>query len=110
MQAQALLALHTNKEGVLAFSSGNSGKYIKDDSMYSNKIRIYQTAQIRELESLAQERFNIPPENMMQRAGKAAFEFLLRRFPQAQKISLFCGSGNNAGDGYVVAQHAHERG
>lgn len=78
--------------------------------MYSTKTPIYQTQQIREFESLAQERFGISGQLMMQRAGKAAFDFLLRRWPQAQKISVFCGSGNNGGDGYVLAQLAHERG
>jgi len=74
------------------------------------KAPIYQTQQIRELESLAIERFGIASQVMMQRAGKAAFDFMLRRFPHAQKITVVCGSGNNGGDGYVLAQQAHERG
>lgn len=71
---------------------------------------IYQTDQIRELERLAEERFGIAGDVMMQRAGKAALETLFRRFPQAKKISIFCGGGNNGGDGYVLARVAHERG
>lgn len=78
--------------------------------MQSIKTPIYQTKQIREFERLAQEHFNIPGDVLMQRAGKTAFEFLLRRWPQAQKIAVFCGSGNNGGDGYILAQLAHERG
>ncbi len=73
-------------------------------------IPIYQVRQIREIERLAQESFSLSSQTLMQRAGKAAFDFLLRRFPQAQKIAIFCGSGNNGGDGYVLAQLAHERG
>ncbi len=78
--------------------------------MQSIKTAIYQTQQIRELERLAQERFGITEQVMMQRAGKAAVDFLLRRWPNAQHILVFCGSGNNGGDGYVLAQQAHERG
>lgn len=78
--------------------------------MHSIKMPIYQTSEIREFERLAQERFGISPQVLMQRAGKAAFDFMLRRFPSAQKIAVFCGSGNNGGDGYVLAQLAHERG
>lgn len=78
--------------------------------MYGIKIPIYQIAQIRECERLALERFAISPQMLMQRAGKAAFDYLQRRWPQAQKMAVFCGGGNNGGDGYVLAQQAHERG
>ena len=78
--------------------------------MHAIKSPIYQTQQIRELERLAGERFNISGHSMMQRAGKAAFDFLQRRWPQAHKLAIFCGSGNNGGDGYVLAYLAHERG
>lgn len=78
--------------------------------MQAIKSPIYQTQQIREFEHLAQERFGITGQVMMQRAGKAAFDFLQRRWPQAQKIIVFCGGGNNGGDGYVLASLAHERG
>lgn len=74
------------------------------------KTPIYQTQQIRDIECLAQERFNMTGQIMMQRAGKAAFDFLQRRWPQAQKIAVFCGAGNNGGDGYVLAMNAQERG
>lgn len=78
--------------------------------MYSIKTPIYQTEQIREFERIAQERFAITGEVLMQRAGKAAFDYLQRRWPQAQKLAVFCGGGNNGGDGYVVADLAHQRG
>lgn len=78
--------------------------------MYAVKMPIYQTTQIRECERLALERFGLTGDVMMQRAGKAAFDFLLRRWPQAQKLTVFCGSGNNGGDGYVLAALAAERG
>jgi len=71
---------------------------------------IYQTTQIRTLEKLAEERFGISSEVLMQRAGKAALECLLRHWPKARKIAVVCGSGNNGGDGYVVARLARERG
>lgn len=78
--------------------------------MYGVKTPIFQTTQIRACERLAVERFGISAQQLMQRAGKAAFDYLQRRWPQAQKIAVFCGAGNNGGDGYVLAQLAHERG
>ncbi|OGT69533.1 MAG: hypothetical protein A3J38_06510 [Gammaproteobacteria bacterium RIFCSPHIGHO2_12_FULL_45_9] len=73
-------------------------------------LAIYQVAQIRELERLAQKRFGIAADVMMQRAGKAALECLVRRWPHAKSIAVFCGKGNNGGDGYVLARLAAERG
>ena len=78
--------------------------------MSSTIIPIYQTAQIRELEKLAEERFGISSEVLMQRAGKALLECLMRTWPKARKLAVVCGTGNNGGDGYVLARLARERG
>ena len=47
---------------------------------------------------------------LMRRAGAAAWRELLRRWPSAQRIVVVCGPGNNGGDGYVLAAHAHAGG
>src|SRR5436190_19020893 len=64
---------------------------------------IYQTPQIRQLEQLAQTQLHLSEENMMQRAGMAACDYLLKRWPDVKSVSIFCGTGNNGGDGYVLA-------
>lgn len=46
----------------------------------------------------------------MMRAGQAAFRQLIQRWPEAQRLAVFCGKGNNAGDGYIVAGLARETG
>lgn len=78
--------------------------------MIAVKSPVYQVEQIRELERLASERFGISSEVLMARAGKAAFDFMSRRFANAKRIAIFCGGGNNGGDGYVLAELAFERG
>lgn len=46
----------------------------------------------------------------MARAGQAAWQAVLDRWPAVQRIVVACGPGNNGGDGYVLAQHALEAG
>src|SRR5215469_16474353 len=40
---------------------------------------------------------------MMQRAGTAVAEELLRRFPDARRVALHAGGGANGGDGRIAA-------
>jgi NAD(P)H-hydrate epimerase len=47
---------------------------------------------------------------LMQRAGLSAFEHMLQRWPDTRAVSVVCGNGNNAGDGYIVARLAHQLG
>jgi len=47
---------------------------------------------------------------LMERAGSAAADAALRRFPGARAFSVWCGTGNNGGDGFVVARKLHEAG
>jgi NAD(P)H-hydrate epimerase len=47
---------------------------------------------------------------LMQRAGEAAFQILRQEWPNAQKIIVVAGNGNNAGDGYVLAKLAKLQG
>lgn len=47
---------------------------------------------------------------LMRRAADASLKALLERWPQTERISVFVGVGNNAGDGYCLATLAHQRG
>ena len=46
----------------------------------------------------------------MERAGTVAFDVLTRHWPEAKILCVVCGTGNNGGDGFVVARLAHEQG
>ncbi len=65
--------------------------------------RLYSTARIRELESIAIEKYGISGLELMTRAGHSAWALLIKTWPRVRKIMVVCGAGNNAGDGYVLA-------
>lgn len=48
--------------------------------------------------------------NLMERAGKAAFDCIYHLFYHARKWLVLCGPGNNGGDAYLVACLAHAAG
>jgi ADP-dependent NAD(P)H-hydrate dehydratase / NAD(P)H-hydrate epimerase len=73
-------------------------------------VELHTAAQCRELDRLAIERQGVDGFALMQRAGRAAFETLLQRWPRVRRLVIYCGRGNNAGDGYVIAGLARELG
>ncbi len=64
---------------------------------------VYLGAAIRAAEGIAMSRFGLDEDDLMARAGLAAWRLVLERWPQAQRIGVACGPGNNGGDGYVLA-------
>jgi hydroxyethylthiazole kinase-like uncharacterized protein yjeF len=71
---------------------------------------LYSAAHVRELDRIAIEAFGIPGYQLMCRAGSAVLECVAEKWPQAKSLAVLCGSGNNAGDGYVIARLALEAG
>ena len=67
---------------------------------------LFTAAQVRELDQRAMEKGRIPARDLMQRAGVAAWQLLALQWPAATRILVLCGAGNNAGDGYVLAEQA----
>ena len=73
-------------------------------------MNLYTAAQSRELDRLTIEGEGIAGIRLMARAGRAALQALLMRWPQVECLHIFCGAGNNGGDGYIVAELAQQRG
>lgn len=68
---------------------------------------LYRAEQVRALDQQAIEQQGIAAEELMERAGAAAFSLLRARWPHAQSVVVLAGTGNNGGDGYVLARLAH---
>ncbi|WBA14554.1 NAD(P)H-hydrate dehydratase [Salinivibrio proteolyticus] len=70
----------------------------------------YRAEQVREGEIAVAKALEIPMYQLMLRAGQAVFDTLAQRYPNAARILIVCGVGNNAGDGYVIARLAKSSG
>lgn len=74
------------------------------------KKALYLVEQVRLVERQAQDELAISEDELMRRAGLAAFKSLKSNYPDIRHIIVFCGSGNNAGDAFVVAKLAQQQG
>jgi NAD(P)H-hydrate epimerase len=70
-------------------------------------MRTVTREEIEEIDRRAQAEFGIPAETLMERAGKAVADEVLRR--TTGPVVVVCGKGNNGGDGYVAARHLASR-
>lgn len=73
-------------------------------------MALYSAAQVRALDAYAIGELGVPGYTLMKRAGEAALRFLRSRWPMSHRIVIVCGSGNNGGDGYVLARFAQAAG
>lgn len=65
---------------------------------------LYTVKQMREAEQRTETEYGIPLADLMRSAGQALARTALAMLPQPDGITgIFCGSGNNGGDGYVCA-------
>ncbi|WP_299113707.1 NAD(P)H-hydrate dehydratase [uncultured Winogradskyella sp.] len=69
-------------------------------------MKVFSKAQIYEGDKLTTERQNIASTDLMERAGTQIFNWIHTRMQGAQvPIHIFCGIGNNGGDGLVLSRH-----
>lgn len=71
---------------------------------------IYSAAQVAAFDRQLIDDFGVPGFTLMQRAASAAYVALMQRWPKAGRLCVFCGPGNNGGDGYLIARLALEGG
>ena len=71
---------------------------------------LYRAQQIKDFEGLAAEQAGTTSYGLMKRAGQACYQVFSTHFPEATKILVLTGQGNNGGDGYVFAAIAKDAG
>lgn len=71
-------------------------------------MKILTAEQMRELDRLTVERCGIPYATLMETAGARVIEAIIKQYGEdvikGETWSVFCGKGNNGGDGAVIAR------
>ncbi len=74
-------------------------------------MKISRVSEMRYMDRFAIEKLDIPEEILMENAGQASSFVLEKEIGIKNKsFVVFCGAGNNGGDGFVVARNIHANG
>ena len=71
-------------------------------------MKVCTAQQMRNLDRAAEELGGIPGIVLMENAALACVQEILKRKPKS--VGIFCGKGNNGGDGLAIARHLKNRG
>ncbi len=74
-------------------------------------MKVARVEEMRTLDRRATEEFGIAQDLLMENAGQAVYFVVLQELGiKNRKFVVFCGSGNNGGDGLVIARKIHSNG
>ena len=68
-------------------------------------VRPLSREEVRSIDRLAAEDYGLPTLVLMENAGRGAAAILDDMLPEAGRVVIACGAGNNGGDGGVAARH-----
>src|SRR5271154_6292032 len=71
-------------------------------------MKIVSTEEMRAIDRATSERFGVASLTLMENAGTAVADYVLSHHPRVGCVVVFCGKGNNGGDGFVAARRLHE--
>ena len=67
-------------------------------------MKILSISQIREADKYTVNNEPISSVDLMERAANAAFNYIVKKYYLSQNFCVFCGIGNNGGDGFIIAR------
>lgn len=68
-------------------------------------IPLYNTSDIRRLDSFAINSLKVPGIVLMENASIGIYQIINQKYSGIKSIGIICGKGNNGGDGFAVARH-----
>lgn len=74
-------------------------------------MKVARVAEMRDMDRRAADEFGISEDLLMENAGQAVYFVMLQELgTKGNRFVVFCGGGNNGGDGLVVARKIHSNG
>jgi NAD(P)H-hydrate epimerase len=73
-------------------------------------MHILSAAEMQECDRVTSERYGVPSLELMRAASGAVAAFARAEFPEARRVTVVCGRGNNGGDGMMAARLLAEAG
>jgi NAD(P)H-hydrate epimerase len=73
-------------------------------------MRVLDAEQMRRVDRAAIDGLGVPSMVLMENAAIGVVDAIGERFSEARRVAIFCGPGNNGGDGMAVARHLAARG
>jgi len=67
-------------------------------------MHVLSAAEMQACDRATTERFGIPSIQLMRAASSAVAAFARNQFPNARRVTVLCGRGNNGGDGLMTAR------
>ena len=77
---------------------------------YTEQIPVETFAAMREVDRIAIEEIGIPSMVLMENAAIGLVDAIGESYSEAVSAAIFCGPGNNGGDGLALARHLTSRG
>ena len=67
-------------------------------------MHVLSAAEMQTCDRITTERFGVSSIELMRAASAAVAAFARQQFPQAKRVTILCGRGNNGGDGMMAAR------
>src|SRR5579864_2184760 len=84
----------------------NCGNWNSPYPLHESRLpmKVVSAAEMREIDRVTTEKFGVPSLTLMENAGTAVAEQVLRFWHPGLGVVVICGKGNNGGDGFVAAR------
>ena len=77
-----------------------------------NHSALMSRDEVRAFDAWAINELGVPGVILMENAGRGCTEIIIEKLSRitGRNVCIFCGTGNNGGDGYVIARHLYNEG
>lgn len=73
-------------------------------------MKLFTAAQIKSWDAFTMKSQSLSNLELMERAASAAFEWIVQHYSLSHSFFVFCGPGNNGGDGLIISRKLIEEG